>query len=573
MGKRKRVFAGSKPGSFYNADYYLNGVNSNYGSKDASGKILFSPYDEANYLPRNRQLAKFIASTYKPKTALVLGCARAYLVQALVEQGVDAQGIDISKWAIENAPEKIKDRLFVGDICNLSRWKTQSVDCVIGLDVFEHIKVPDLYTAVAEAQRVCKEILVIDVPLGKDDLHPDQSSGGDKSHVSVYSEGFWRKNFESVNLYLDGKDVYGYPDGSMGGTFIFRRNSQLARPVDPKDQPRVDIVMLNYNGLKFTPKCIETLYKNTDYQIEQQVLTKDGEETRVELGFNLIVVDNQSTDGSADYLNFASQSYPNMKVVYLKTLNSGFAEGVNIGLKHCTAPLVLLLNNDTLFTQKNWLSLLVEALQKHPEAGLVSPKLLYPDGRIQYGGASFGADLQPYHFGRFKNAEKCSEFREIPWATFACVLIRRNLFFESELSYESRDKKAASLFNNEKPMKPWTKETFPKELWAFASEELKAALNAGQTVYYYKELLSGLDEAYKLGTFEDVDFCCKARFNGWKVLYEPACRVYHYEGATVFTLSKAHYSQQQAANAALFYGRWRAWLSMNRNAYPEVYTE
>lgn len=512
---KKKVFTGSKPGSFYGEGYYLRGEGSNYGSRDQAGKLLFAPYDEASYLPRNRQLAKFIVDVYKPQSALVLGCARAYLVMALHELGVDCQGIDISEWAISNAPEKLQGHLHIGDICDLSRFQTGEFDCVVGLDVFEHIHAPDLYTAIEEAKRVCKETLIVDVPLGKDDLHPDQSSGSDKSHVSVYSETFWTQHFTSLDYFLDGKEVYSYPDQSQGGTFVFRRHSQLSSSkttaTDLKDHPRVDIIILNYNGLKFTSKCLETLYKNTDYTVEEEVITKNGVEKRVELGFNVIVVDNQSVDGSADYLQFAMQSYPNMKVMFLKELNSGFAQGVNVGLKEASAPLVLLLNNDTLFTQRNWLKQLVEALQKDSSVGIASPKLLYPDGRIQYAGASFNGDVQPYHFGRFKNAEAYSTPRLLPWATFACVLIRREL------------------------------------------------------------LTDGLDENYKLGTFEDVDFCCRARFNGYKISYVPSSVLYHYEGASIFTLNQTHYRQQQLANANRFYSRWRTWLTMNRNTDPEVY--
>jgi GT2 family glycosyltransferase len=156
---------------------------------------------------------------------------------------------------------------------------------------------------------------------------------------------------------------------------------------------------------------------------------------------------------------------------------------------------------------------MVEALEKDSAVRVVSPKLLYPDGRIQYAGASFTKELHPYHIGRFKKADQYNKEREIPWATFACALIRNEL------------------------------------------------------------LGDGLDEEYKLGTFEDVDFCTKARFDGYKILYTPQATVYHYEGASVFTVNPVHYGQQQAANANLFFSRWGQWVKMNINAYPELYAE
>ena len=503
--RKHKLFKGSKSQDFYSEGYYLRGEGSNYGRKDAAGTMVYAPYDEQSYLPRNRQLAAFLTQTYKPKTALVLGCARAYLVQAFRELGVDCKGIDVSEWAIANAPAKIREHLFVGDICDLSKFETGQFDLVTAFDVFEHIAVPDLYVALDEASRVCRDTLILDVPIEKDDLHPDQSGGTDKSHVSVFSEAFWTKQFQTRDFRLDGKDIYTYPEGNKGVTITFRKWQTLPKrqrkvEASPTEKHPVAIIMPNWNGLNFTPKCIDTLYQNTDYP------------------YTLTVVDNQSTDGSAEWLKFASKSYPNMNVVLLNSLNSGFADGVNVGLRFlrehgAKSPYVMLLNNDTLFTQRNWLSLMVGALEKDPANGVVSPKLLYPDGRIQYGGASFTESMQPYHIGRFKSKDSFNVEREIPWATFACALIRREILSE------------------------------------------------------------GLDAAYKLGTFEDVDFCTKARFNGYKIVYAPQVIVYHYEGASVFTVNKQHYQQQQQANGNLFYSRWSQWLRMNRNAYPEVYAE
>lgn len=503
MSKKPKLFKGSKPSSFYNEAYYLRGEGSNYGRKDKDGKLVYAPYDEQTYLPLNRRLAEFFVSTYKPKSALVLGCARAYLVQALRELGVDAKGIDISEWAIENAPSKLKEHLYVGDICDLSNFKKDQFDLVTAFDVFEHITVPDLYQALNEASRVCRETLVVDVPIEKDDLHPDQSAGTDKSHVSVYSEGFWIKQFSCRDFRLDAKDVYSYPEGNQGATLIFRKTTaykKLKLPRCTAEKQPVAILMLNWNGLRFTPKAVDSLYRNTDYP------------------FTLTVVDNQSTDGSAEWLSFASKSYPNMNVVLLDRLNTGYADGNNIGLKFlkergCESPYVLLLNNDTVFLQRDWLTQLVNVLEKDLDAGVVAPKLLYPDGRIQFGGASFTADLQPYHIGRYKKADSSTKERAVPWVTFACALIRKEL------------------------------------------------------------LQNGLDDNYKLGTFEDVDFCTKARFLGYKIMYQPQASIYHYEGASVFTVNRTHYIQQQQANGELFYGRWRDWLRMNRNAHPEVYLE
>jgi hypothetical protein len=88
-----KKFAGSKTSDFYGEGYFLNGQGSNYGYRNETGKQLFVPYEEQYYLPKNRELAKYIINMYKPKTAMVLGCARGYLVKAFRELGVDCKGI------------------------------------------------------------------------------------------------------------------------------------------------------------------------------------------------------------------------------------------------------------------------------------------------------------------------------------------------------------------------------------------------------------------------------------------------------------------------------------------------
>jgi len=494
-----KVVAGSKTAEFYGEGYFLRAEGSNYGLKDDSGKEIFYPYEEQFYLPMRRGFANYVMHLYKPKTALILGCARGYLVKAFRELGVDAVGVDISKWAIENSPPETREFLYVGDICDLSLFQSETFDVTIAADVFEHIAVPDLFTALDEAARVTHDTMIINVPIEKDDLHPDKSEGTDKSHVSVYSQDFWIKQFEARGLRLDGKKVHTHYEDSKTVTIAFRKwvapPDQNTSNLKPSERLPVDVIMLNYNGLNFTPKCIETLYKNTDYP------------------FNLIVIDNQSTDGSAEWLDSASQSYPNMTVHFNTRLDSGYAEGINTGLKLSKAPYVCLLNNDILIAQKNWLSLLVDALEKDPTRGIVSPKLLYPDKRIQYAGATFNQKGYCYHIGRFRPAIMFSLEREIPIATFACVLIKREL------------------------------------------------------------LKDGLDEAYLLGTFEDMDFCMKARFEGWKVMYCPQVTLYHYESATQLTRFKDHFAVQQCVNWERFARRWIPWLIINRNAYPEVYEE
>jgi GT2 family glycosyltransferase/MoaA/NifB/PqqE/SkfB family radical SAM enzyme len=493
-----KKFKGSKPSDFYSEAYFLYAEGSNYGRKDKDGNLLFTPYDEQSYLPRNRQLASFIKNIYNPEKVLVLGCARGYLVKAFRELNVEAYGIDISEWAIQNAPPEISDHLYVGDICDLSLWTDEYFDAVIGLDVFEHVKTPDLFTAINETVRVTKKAIIIDVPIAKDDLTPDKSDGTDKSHVSVYTPEWWIKRFEENNFKTVRREVYTYPEGDQGATLFFQKQKRLETSVH--QNVKVDIIIPNYNGLNFLQKCVESLYKNTD------------------MAFNLIIVDNASTDGSKEYLAFLEQEKPNVKTVYLQEPSRGFADGNNIGLKHCTSPYVLLLNNDTIITQKDWLSKLVEVLESQPEIALVGCKLIYPNDTIQFAGTYLYPQFllkkwdQPLvwgHTGRFQPKQLFSKIREVGGITFALALAKREIF-------------------------------------------------------------GTLDGEYLVGTCEDADKCCELRSHGYKIYYAGNVEVYHYESATI-DKRREEFNKQFLLNSQRFQSKWGEWLLNDYNENPQLY--
>lgn len=84
-----------------------------------------------------RTLAEMIA-TFKPKKTLDFGCANGPVVQALVDLGINAEGVEISTFALEHAFPAIKSRIHHGDILTLPLAQS-SYDLVTGFDIFEHL--------------------------------------------------------------------------------------------------------------------------------------------------------------------------------------------------------------------------------------------------------------------------------------------------------------------------------------------------------------------------------------------------------------------------------------------------
>jgi GT2 family glycosyltransferase len=121
-------------------------------------------------------------------------------------------------------------------------------------------------------------------------------------------------------------------------------------------EPRISIVIVSYNTLELTRRCLQSLQR---FEPDAQV----------------IVVDNASRDGSADMVR---AEFPQVVCVVLPE-NLGFAGGNNQGIAHATGDFVVLLNSDTEIAG-DVLSACARWMQQHPRVGAASPRLMGVDG-------------------------------------------------------------------------------------------------------------------------------------------------------------------------------------------------
>src|SRR5262245_55912265 len=135
------------------------------------------------------------------------------------------------------------------------------------------------------------------------------------------------------------------------------------------DQPKVYVIILNWNNYADTKKCLCSLQRTTYSNV------------------SVIAVDNGSRDGSGGRLE---AEFPDFQFI-LNEKNLGFSRGCNVGIRaalddaHCAY--VLLLNNDAVATPR-FLERAVETAEANPQIGLVGGKLLYsPESKkIWYAG-------------------------------------------------------------------------------------------------------------------------------------------------------------------------------------------
>jgi N-acetylglucosaminyl-diphospho-decaprenol L-rhamnosyltransferase len=224
---------------------------------------------------------------------------------------------------------------------------------------------------------------------------------------------------------------------------------------------RVDVVVVTYNSHDHANDCVASLC--TDPRL------------------NVIVVDNDSSDGTADTL----EDLP-LTLVRAQT-NGGFACGCNIGWRKGAAPQVLFLNPDARTTPDDVLRL-ADVLDAEPRVGAVGPRILETDGSLQHSQRVFPS-LR---------------------ASFGRALFLHRLFPRSQWSF---DIARASAYDA--PASPdWLS---------------GACLLVRRSLL---EALGGFDERFFMYC-EDMDLCKGTRNLGYGVRYEPSAVVTHAGGASV----------------------------------------
>ncbi|TVQ42170.1 MAG: glycosyltransferase, partial [Wenzhouxiangella sp.] len=256
------------------------------------------------------------------------------------------------------------------------------------------------------------------------------------------------------------------------------------------DKPRASIVIPVYNKVELTAACLNS--------IASEAGTVD---------FEVIVVDDCSSDGTADYLAACSGL-----TVLRNTENSGFIDTCNRGAAEARGEFVVFLNNDTTVTP-GWLEALLAPFATDAEVGIVGARLVYPDGRLQEAGGLIFSDGSGWNYGRGDDpdAPQYNFLSEADYVSGACLAIRRDEF----------------------------------------------------------TTLGGFDTRYRPAYYEDTDLCFQVRASGRKVIYQPSAIIVHHEGATSGTDESSGAKRYQAINRDKFRERWADMLATHPEPTPD----
>jgi len=139
-------------------------ISRQYGKEYFDGDRSFG-YGGYKYDGRWVPVAKDITDYYgliKGSKILDVGCAKGFLVKDLVDLGFEAYGIDISEYAIDNAPKDVKNRLKIGNAKKLP-YDDNSFELVISLNTIHNLDRNECKMAIQEIQRVSKTSSFIQV--------------------------------------------------------------------------------------------------------------------------------------------------------------------------------------------------------------------------------------------------------------------------------------------------------------------------------------------------------------------------------------------------------------------------
>jgi GT2 family glycosyltransferase len=219
--------------------------------------------------------------------------------------------------------------------------------------------------------------------------------------------------------------------------------------------PESSIIIVTYNGWhETTAPCLDSILRLT------------GNET-----YEIIVVDNHSTDGTPAYLTDLAGREPRLRCV-LNAVNRGFAGGNNDGIRAASGKILVLLNSDTRVSE-GWLAGLRTALQEDVSIGLVGPvsNAVGNEQRIFTGGVTPSEILAE---GAAWVRHSRGDAFETERLGFFCVAFRRETM----------------------------------------------------------EAIGLLDEAYGLGFYEDDDYCLRVRQAGYRLVCREDIFVYHRGGSS-----------------------------------------
>lgn len=240
--------------------------------------------------------------------------------------------------------------------------------------------------------------------------------------------------------------------------------------------PKVHIVIVTWNSKRFIKNCLDSVFSQS-YK-----------------NFSLVVIDNHSSDGT---LPFIREKYPHVSILE-NFRNVGYAKANNQGIQLSKAPYILILNPDVIL-EPDFLEKIVSAAEQRPRYASFTGKILKLKISQQE------ADIDEDYTG-------VTEFQKSDVVDTAGLIIYKN-------------RRVLNRGEGEKDKKQFEKN---EEVFGVSGCCALFRREALEDVRIHNEYFDEDFFAYK----EDIDIAWRLRLYGWKSLYVPNARAYHYRGVS-----------------------------------------
>lgn len=247
----------------------------------------------------------------------------------------------------------------------------------------------------------------------------------------------------------------------------------------------ISVVVVNYNVSVLLGRCLNTLIRSLE---------------RSRVVFEVVVVDNASTDGSVDVVR---SEFPTVQLMENRT-NRGFAAATNQGIARCSGRYLFLLNPDTEVLGDAPARLLA-FMDAHPRVGMATGQLINPDGTLQHGAFMFP-----------------------------------NLWMSFFDFFPLNHRLTGSSLNGRYPLE----QTAPFEI----DHPLGASMMVRREVV---EQVGSLDEAFFMYC-EEIDWCIRIKKSGWSIYCLPNARIIHHGGQSTRQTAPAMFAELHKSRSLLF---------------------
>lgn len=447
-------------------------------------------------------------------TILDVGCASGLLGKRLKEENPQrtVYGIELDSLAAQQASLYL-DKVINQNIESITSLPIDihSLDIIICADILEHLYDP--YSTLHFLSKYLKEdgILLTSIPnirhfstlesLIRGSWSYEAAGILDETHLRFFTLKDMKKmllksGFEpaAITYSADPKYKFELPDGK--NHFSIDNDFFTLKNLIRRDVQELEAIQYIITSTKLKPKVVpDQLVSIILVTLNQLDFTEICLESIIEAtteNYELIIIDNGSTDGTVEFL----RQHPSVKLIE-NNENVGFAAACNQGIAMAKGNYILFLNNDTLVTY-GWLSHLLRWMKENPAIGLIGPVTNYAGSTQSIPGLTLATHQDMHKFAEEIMSKNWRKGYETDFLSGFCLLVKRDVI----------------------------------------------------------DTIGGFDEQFLIGSYEDDDFCLRAKLADYSLFVAQDVYVHHF-GSMTFQGEQMNYLERHDQNWEVFKTKWK----------------